>query len=128
MILSHNTLANYYQTNFSLMQHHKYSLSDIDGMIPWERDLYVKLLIEHLEKLKEEQEKREDLERKRNQNENELRKLLFTAQRFHVEESVKSILAFQKEKIEMVNDHFCTFFRCSSHSKPAKHEKSKNRI
>ena len=57
MILSHNTLANYYQTNFSLMQHHKYSLSDIDGMIPWERDIYVKMLIEHLEKLKEEHEK-----------------------------------------------------------------------
>jgi hypothetical protein len=57
MILSHNTLANYYQTNFSLMQHHKYSLSDIDGMIPWERDIYVKMLIEHLDKLKEEQEK-----------------------------------------------------------------------
>jgi hypothetical protein len=57
MILSHNTLANYYQTNFSLMQHHKYSLSDINEMIPWERDIYVKMLIEHLEKLKEEQEK-----------------------------------------------------------------------
>jgi len=58
MILSHNTLANYFQTNFSLMQHHKYSLSDIDGMIPWERDIYVRMLIDHLEKLKEEQEKR----------------------------------------------------------------------
>jgi hypothetical protein len=58
MILSHNTLANYYQTNFSLMQHHKYSLSDIDGMIPWERDIYVKMLIEYLEKLKEEQDRR----------------------------------------------------------------------
>ncbi len=58
MVLSHNTLANYYQTNFSLMQHHKYSLSDIDGMIPWERDIYVKMLVEYLEKLKAEQEKR----------------------------------------------------------------------
>lgn len=58
MVLSHNTLANYYQTNFSLMQHHKYSLSDIDGMIPWERDIYVKMLIEYLEKLKEEQDRR----------------------------------------------------------------------
>ena len=57
MILSHNTLANYYQTNFSLMQHHKYTLSDIDGMIPWERDIYVKMLVEYLEKLKEEQER-----------------------------------------------------------------------
>ena len=57
MVLSHNTLANYYQTNFSLMQHHKYSLSDIDNMIPWERDIYVKMLIDYLDKLKEEQEK-----------------------------------------------------------------------
>jgi len=58
MVLSHNTLANYYQTNFSLMQHHKYSLSDIDGMIPWERDIYVKMLMDYLEKLRAEQEKR----------------------------------------------------------------------
>ena len=41
MILSHNTLANYYQTNFSLMQYHKYSLSDVETMVPWERDIYV---------------------------------------------------------------------------------------
>jgi phosphorylcholine metabolism protein LicD len=39
------------------MQYHKYSLSDIDGMIPWERDIYVKMLVEYLERLKEEQEK-----------------------------------------------------------------------
>jgi len=58
MVLSHNTLANYYQTNFSLMQHHKYSLSDIDGMIPWERDIYVKMLVEYLEKLEEETKRR----------------------------------------------------------------------
>lgn len=57
MVLSHNTLANYYQTNFSLMQHHKYSLNDIDNMIPWERDIYVKMLIDYLDKLREEQEK-----------------------------------------------------------------------
>ena len=57
MVLSHNTLMNYYQTNFSLMQHHKYSLGDIEGMIPWERDIYVKMLLEYLEKLKEERER-----------------------------------------------------------------------
>ena len=26
------------------MQHHKYSLSDVEGMMPWERDVYVNLL------------------------------------------------------------------------------------
>jgi hypothetical protein len=40
------------------MNHHKYNLSDVEGMIPWERDIYVKMLIDYLEKLKEEQQKR----------------------------------------------------------------------
>ena len=37
------------------MQHHKYSLSDIENMLPWERDLYVNLLINYLEEEKEKQ-------------------------------------------------------------------------
>lgn len=37
------------------MQYHKYSLSDIENMIPFERDIYVILLKQHLE---EEDEKR----------------------------------------------------------------------
>ena len=38
-----------YRLNFSLMQLHKYSLIDIENMIPWERDIYVALLIAHIE-------------------------------------------------------------------------------
>lgn len=34
--------------NFNLMQHHKYSLSDIENMIPFERDIYVILLQKYL--------------------------------------------------------------------------------
>ena len=30
------------------MQHHKYSLGEIDGLIPWERDVYVDMLVEHI--------------------------------------------------------------------------------
>jgi len=37
---------NYYQTNFSMMQHHDYSLSELENMIPWERDIYVALLLD----------------------------------------------------------------------------------
>ena len=40
----HDSLENYYKTNFALMQHHKYSLSDLENMIPWEREIYVSLL------------------------------------------------------------------------------------
>jgi hypothetical protein len=31
------------------MQHHKYSLSELENMIPWERDIYVAMLIQYLE-------------------------------------------------------------------------------
>lgn len=31
------------------MQHHKYSLTELDNMLPWERQLYVDMLIMHLE-------------------------------------------------------------------------------
>lgn len=30
------------------MQNHKYSLTEIENMVPWERDIYVTLLIDHL--------------------------------------------------------------------------------
>jgi len=51
------SLENYFRLNFSLMQYHKYSLTDIENMIPWERDVYVEMLRAHLEeeKLKQQQ-------------------------------------------------------------------------
>ena len=44
----HDSLENYYNTNFALMQHHKYSLTELEDMIPCERDVYVNLLIAHI--------------------------------------------------------------------------------
>lgn len=31
------------------MQHHKYSLTELENMIPWERDVYVAMLIQYIE-------------------------------------------------------------------------------
>ena len=31
------------------MQHHKYSLTEMENMIPWEKDLYVNMLMRYLE-------------------------------------------------------------------------------
>jgi len=56
-MLSHDNLSNYYKTNFALMQHHNYSLSELDSMMPWEREIYVGLLAEFLQKEKERQER-----------------------------------------------------------------------
>ena len=39
------------------MQHHNYSLSDLNNMMPWEREIYVQMLIDHI---KEENKKREE--------------------------------------------------------------------
>jgi hypothetical protein len=39
------------------MQHHKYSLSEIEDMMPWERQVYTSLLMQYLEQVKQEQEK-----------------------------------------------------------------------
>ncbi len=55
----HMSLEAYYQINFALIQYHKYSLTEIENLIPWERDVYVGLLKQHLEdeKLKQQQAK-----------------------------------------------------------------------
>ena len=34
------------------MQHHNYSLTELDNMMPWEREIYVGLLMEWIEEEK----------------------------------------------------------------------------
>lgn len=42
--------------NFALIQHHKWNLDTLENMVPWERDVYIALLIQYLdEKKKNEQ-------------------------------------------------------------------------
>lgn len=53
MALSHNSLQNYYNMIFSLAQHHKYSISEIENLIPFERDIFIELLMEHLKQQEE---------------------------------------------------------------------------
>ena len=43
------------------MQHHKYSLTELDNMIPFERVIYIGLLMDYI---KEENERIKDQERK----------------------------------------------------------------
>lgn len=48
--MAHENLESYYKTNFALIQHHKYSLTEIENMIPWEREVYISLLKQYIEK------------------------------------------------------------------------------
>ena len=47
--MAHTDLESYFKLNFALMQHHKYSLTEIENMIPWEREVYLTLLRQHVE-------------------------------------------------------------------------------
>lgn len=56
-MFSYDNLMNHYKTNFALMQHHKYSLTELEGMLPWERFIYIDLLKAYL---KEQEQKIKD--------------------------------------------------------------------
>lgn len=53
--LAHDNLQNYYTMNFVLMNDHKYSLNDLESMIPFEREIYTELLKQEMEKERTEQ-------------------------------------------------------------------------
>lgn len=40
---------------FAMAQHHKYSISEIENMLPYERDLYFGMIVDWIEKQKEKQ-------------------------------------------------------------------------
>ena len=47
--MAHIDLESYFKLIFALIQHHKYSLTEIENMMPWERDIYVGLLNQWVE-------------------------------------------------------------------------------
>ena len=47
--MAHEDLASYYKINFALMQHNKYILTELENMIPWEREIYLALLQQYIE-------------------------------------------------------------------------------
>ena len=46
-----------------MMQHHNYSLTELDNLIPWEKQIYVDMLINYLQ---EENERIKEQNRNRN--------------------------------------------------------------
>lgn len=51
-------MVNYMRTNFALMQHHKYSLTELENMMPWEREVYITLLTQFIEEENEKAKQR----------------------------------------------------------------------
>ena len=48
-----------------MMQHHKYSLTEIENMMPWEREIYIGLLEKHIKEENERIEKEQAQSRRR---------------------------------------------------------------
>ena len=59
--MSHEDLENFYRINFALMQYHKYSLTEIENMIPWEREIYLTLLEQHIQDEEEKASRKQSL-------------------------------------------------------------------
>lgn len=58
-MFGYETVVNFYKTTFALMQHHKYSLTELENMIPWEKYVYIDLLSEFLRKQEQDRRDRE---------------------------------------------------------------------
>lgn len=54
-MLCHSSLAIYYETIFILAQHHKYQISEIESLIPFERDVYIAMLAHYISQKEEQQ-------------------------------------------------------------------------
>ena len=61
--MGYQKLAVYYKTMFSLMNHHKWSIAEIEDMMPWERQVYVDLLQDWI-KQKEQEMKEQEMQLK----------------------------------------------------------------
>ena len=46
------------------MQHHNYSLTDLENMLPWEREIYVDMLISYIKKEKKKKKRRQQTQGK----------------------------------------------------------------
>ena len=49
-MLYHNSLDECFETNFALLQYHNWSLTEIENLMPWERQIYINYLMNYLEK------------------------------------------------------------------------------
>lgn len=47
-MLSHTSLENHYHTIFGMIQHHKYSIDELENLVPYELDIYFNFLVEYI--------------------------------------------------------------------------------
>ncbi len=51
-MVGNGELIDLMKCNFLLMNEHRFSLTEIEEMVPYEREIYIMLLLDHLERKK----------------------------------------------------------------------------
>ena len=51
MAMMHNNLMSYYERIFAFTQYHKWSIHEVEDMLPWELDVMMALLQNYVEKV-----------------------------------------------------------------------------
>jgi len=52
-MLNHTSLENHYNMVFGMTQHHKYSISELENLMPYEFEIYFVMLVEHIKTVEE---------------------------------------------------------------------------
>jgi len=52
-MLGYDSLINFFKTNFTMMHEHKYSLSEIENLIVWEKFIYIDMLKQHIKNIED---------------------------------------------------------------------------
>jgi len=55
--MCHSNLEAYYHMQFALAQHHNWSLTELDSLIPFEREIYINMLMDYIQKENERKER-----------------------------------------------------------------------
>ena len=58
--MGHDSLANVIKSNFNLLHHHKWSLYDVEQLMPWEKHIYIELLNEWVREQEDKAKKQEN--------------------------------------------------------------------
>ena len=53
--MNYNNLSNYYSTIFSMRQHHGYTITEVENLFPFEREIYLNMILAYLQELAEKQ-------------------------------------------------------------------------
>lgn len=49
-MMYHESLSSYMENMFALVQFHSWGISDIENMMPWEKQIYIEMLHNYVEK------------------------------------------------------------------------------